>query len=141
MGEEEKVHCTNEGFVYYWYKQLKHSPSLGLRINTHQPQSGAGGYYSCYSDLCGCQYSCQFFWTAIDGELTNKCNFTLKEPPCAIEELQDEALHPFNRTVSIQRISLDSAATVFFNSRQLHVFTFISSIMFTTPIRTFCNLV
>lgn len=51
VGEEggEKVHNRNKGFVYYRSKQVKHSLSLGLRINTHQPQSGADRYYSCHT--------------------------------------------------------------------------------------------
>lgn len=50
-GEEggEKVHNRNEGFVYYRPKQVKHSLSLGLRINAHQPQSSADRYYSCHT--------------------------------------------------------------------------------------------
>lgn len=78
-----------------------------------------------------------FLWTGIEGEPTNKSNFTLKKPSCDIEEHSH-----FTRTASVQCVSLDSIVLlVFLNSRQLHVFAFISSIMFTIPIRTFCNLI
>lgn len=137
----EKLHNnTNRSSGYYRCKQLKQPPPLSLRINVYQPLSHADGCYSCHTDLCRCQYSCQVFWTGIEGELTNKSNFMRKEPLCDTEELQDQVLQPFTRTASIQHISFDSNI-FFFNSRQLHVFAFISSTMFTTPIRMFCNLI
>lgn len=45
------LHNTNEGFVYYWYKQVKNLLLLSLKLNAHQPQSGADGYYSCHTNL------------------------------------------------------------------------------------------
>lgn len=65
-------------------------------------------------------------------------NFTLKKP-CDAEELQTTA--PLPELLLFSAFRWIAQYLGFFNSRQLRVFAFISSIMFTIPIRTFCNLV
>lgn len=136
----EEVHNANEGFIYYWCKQVKYSPLRGLRINRPQPQSGADRCYICYTNLCGCQYLCHLFSRLeMRGFLPQGCFLDWRSLPMILKSSKGTALTYPNCFCSVCFFRWHSI--YFFNSRQLCLFAFISSIMFTIPIRTFCNLI